>query len=217
MILQHFLATICSCRATSISSFLNRTVSFSQLNTDKEEEERGGEGDSSRSPGGLGPSKDVMNLSTSSTNLSKSLTSISTLGSTPHGKLLEEDGQLSMSSGNLNQTADSALSPEHCHGNRAVDSVSVDDREMESVKGGYLGRFTNERRGKSKVYIHYMQFSDYATVWWALASYPGVQRGRGERERECLDKTPAEHMHACMHLLSTYNHIRATQFSEVNF
>ena len=101
-----------------------------------------------RSPSALGPSKDAMNLSTSSTVLSKSLTSISTLGSTPHGKLLEEDGQLSMSSGNLNQTADSALSPEHRHGNRATDSASVDDGEMESVKGGYLGRFTNERRGK---------------------------------------------------------------------
>ena len=134
----------CSHRTTSISSFLNRTVSFSQLNTDKEEEER----DTSRSPAALDMSKDqAANLSTSSTTLSKSLSSISGLGSAPHSKLLEDDGHLSASIGHLNQTADSALSPERRHGNRAVDSED-EGAEMETAKGGYLGRFTTERRGE---------------------------------------------------------------------
>ena len=132
-------------RSTSISSFLNRTVSFSQLNTDRDEtgeEEEEGREDSSH--GRRVPDRGGI-LETSTSNLSKSLTSINTLSSVPHSKLLEDDSHLSMSSGHLDQasTAESALSLDRRHGNH-----NNDEGEMETAKGGYLGRFTNDRRGE---------------------------------------------------------------------
>jgi hypothetical protein len=74
------------------------------------------------------------------------------VSASPHSKLLEEDSQLSMSSSHLYQPTDDD-----------DDSVSLterqlqrkkergaDDSKMETAKGGYLGRFTNDRRGKGK-------------------------------------------------------------------
>ena len=85
-------------------------------------------------------------MSNSSTLLSKSLTSISTVGSP--SKLLDDDKQLlSMSSSQLNKTADSSLSLDDHYDNHSVDDK---EGEMETAKGGYLGRFTTDRRGKAK-------------------------------------------------------------------
>ena len=58
----------------------------------------------------------------------------------PHSKLLEDDSQLSFS-----QTADSST-PDHHH--QILNDDKDLDGEMETAKGGYLGRFTTDRRGK---------------------------------------------------------------------
>ena len=128
-------------RSTSISSLLSRTVSFSKLNVDKEEGEEKGEQDITSDHKVSDRTRDY---NISSSNLcSKSLTNMNTLSSVAHSRLLEDDGQLSLSSGHLDKTAESASSPGRSRGNRDGDSVE----EMETAKGGYLGRFTNDRRG----------------------------------------------------------------------
>lgn len=146
-------------RSTSISSLLNRTVSFSQLNTqDREHNDEGGEGEREEiSP----PPPQSPNISTSDSaslskalsnyNLSKSLTSINTVVSaSPHSKLLEEDSQLSMSSSHLYQPTDdnSVTSLTEQQLQQRKRERGADDSKMETAKGGYLGRFTNDRRGK---------------------------------------------------------------------
>lgn len=156
-------------RSTSISSLLNRTVSFSQLNTQDREHEDEGEGEREEiSP----PPPQSPNISTSDSaslskalsnyNLSKSLTSINTVVSaSPHSKLLEEDSQLSISSSHLYQpTDDDSVSVTEQRLQQRKKERRADDSIMETAKGGYLGRFTNDRRGKgvkllNKNHCHY--------------------------------------------------------------
>ena len=144
-------------RSSSIASFLNRTVSFSQLNVVDEEDkgERDRQKESSHSPSisNLEDANDK-SLNRSLGNLSRSLSTINTtVSASLHSKLLEEDSQLSMSSGDLyqpmDQDNDSILSPSDHQPKKREGFVHVgpDDSKMEAAKGGYLGRFTNERRG----------------------------------------------------------------------
>ena len=138
-----------SLRSTSISSILNRTVSFSQLNTDKEQEGDGGEGRDT--PHGHSTFSETESLKDSSSVLSKSLTSINALGTSSQLSsrlFLEDDHQLSVSSSRLDKTADSSILRDYHHDNQSVDDK---EGEMEMAKGGYLGRFTNDRRGKRHV------------------------------------------------------------------
>ena len=135
-------------RSTSISSFLNRTVSFSQLNTqDRKDEEDEGEREEIAPCSPNASISDNASLSKALSNLSKSLTSINTVSASPHSKLLEEDSQLSMSSSYLYQSTDgdSVSLTEHQLQKR---HGAADDSKMETAKGGYLGRFTNDRRGR---------------------------------------------------------------------
>ena len=153
-------------RSTSISSLLNRTVSFSQLNTQDKECDDGGEGERGEREEIAPPPPQSPNVSTSDNaslskalsnyNLSKSLTSINTVVSaSPHSKLLEEDSQLSMSSSHLYQPMDNndnsvtSLSEQRLQQRKR--ERGADDSKMETAKGGYLGRFTNDRRGKGKI------------------------------------------------------------------
>ena len=106
---------------------------------------------SAPSHGGTTPNRRG-SLNNSSTVLSRSLTSISTLGS-PSTLLHDDSPQLSMSSSHLNTTADSSLLLDDHHGNH---SLNDKEGEMETAKGGYLGRFTTDRRGKGKYYDRYM-------------------------------------------------------------
>ena len=151
-------------RSTSISSLLNRTVSFSQLNTrDREHDDEVGEGERGKREESSSPLPQNPNVSISDNaslskvlsnyNLSKSLTSINTVVSaSPHSKLLEEDSQLSMSSSHLYQPTDddddnsvTSLSEQRLQQRKR--EKGADDSKMETAKGGYLGRFTNDRRG----------------------------------------------------------------------
>lgn len=135
-------------RSTSISSFLNRTVSFSKLNTqDREDEE--GERDEITPHSPNASISDNASLSKALSNLSRSLTSINTVSASPHSKLLEEDSQLSMSSSHLYRPTDdeSVLLTKH---QLQKKQRAADDSKMETAKGGYLGRFANDRRGKGK-------------------------------------------------------------------
>ncbi len=149
-------------RSTSISSLLNRTVSFSQLNT-QDRESNDAEGEEGREREEISPhpsssptvsALDNASLSKALSNLSKSLTSINTaVSASPHSKLLEEDSQLSMSSSHLYQPTDDddSVSLTERQLQRKKKERGADDSKMETAKGGYLGRFTNDRRGKRKV------------------------------------------------------------------
>lgn len=147
-------------RSTSINSLLTHTISFSQLNVDKDKEGEKGEQGEDISCGHRVYDQSGDLSYTSSSNLSRSLTSINTLSSVPHSRLLEDDGQLSLSSGHLEKTAESALSPDHSHGNHDGDN----EGEMETAKGGYLGRFTNDRRGGLCMCVHKLFKAYYHVV-----------------------------------------------------
>ena len=134
-------------RSTSVSSFLNRTVSFSQLNVDKE----AGDDEEESSPSNSGKTSLSIFLSSHqlTSNLSRSLTNInSTVSASPHSKLLEEDSHLSISSSHLYQPRDEDSSVSLSEQTRQRARATTDDSKMEAAKGGYLGRFTSDRRGK---------------------------------------------------------------------
>lgn len=143
-------------RSTSISSFLNRTVSFSQLNTDREEEDGSEREDLSLHSPNTSIS-DSASLSKALSNLSKSLTSINVVSASPHSKLLEEDSQLSMSSSHLYQPTDdddTVSQTEHHQQQKRQRGGGGNDSKMETAKGGYLGRFISDRRGK-EIFVTY--------------------------------------------------------------
>lgn len=83
------------------------------------------------------------------------------VSASPHSKLLEEDSQLSMSSSHLYQPTDdddSVSLTEHQgqlqRKKQKQGAAGADDSKMETAKGGYLGRFTNDRQGKEKMFEH---------------------------------------------------------------
>ena len=72
------------------------------------------------------------------------------VSASPHSKLLEEDSQLhvSISSGHLYQPTDEDSVSLTEHHQQKRERRGADDSKMETAKGGYLGRFINDRRGK---------------------------------------------------------------------